>query len=310
MATKRDYYEILGVSRDATDEEIKKAYRRLALKYHPDRNPGDKEAEEKFKEINEAYAVLSDKEKRRHYDMYGMADFHKRYTEEDIFRGFNIGDLFKDLGFGGTDIFSIIFGKEAGRTQGRRRFFDFTFNDFITREQKTEEKLDIYYELEIPFMDAVKGAEKRISFVRNGKHEEVTVKIPIGVTTGTKLRLQGKGNKDPITGRVGDLYLTLKVGDHPVFRREGYDIYITKNIKLTDAILGATVEVPSIHGPKKVKIPPGVGSHSKIRLRGLGITDPKRNINGDQYVEIVVDIPKKLTEKQKKLIEELRKEGL
>ena len=309
MAAKKDYYEILGVSRDATEEEIKKAYRRLALKYHPDRNPGDKQAEERFKEINEAYAVLSDKEKRKHYDTYGMTDFHKRYTEEDIFRGFNIGDLFRDLGFGGTDIFSIIFGRER-QAQGKRRFYDFNFGDFITREQRPEEGLDIHYELEIPFMDAVKGAEKRISFVRDGKTEEVNVKIPVGVSTGTKLRLQGKGNRNPYTGEAGDLYLTIKVGEHPVFKREGYDIFVKKNIKLTDAILGSVVEVPSIFGPKKVKIPPGVQSHSKMRLKGLGISDPKRNINGDQYVEIIVDIPKKLTEKQRKLVEELRKEGL
>ncbi|MCS7280310.1 MAG: DnaJ domain-containing protein [Desulfobacterota bacterium] len=310
MPAKKDYYEILGVPRNATDEEIKKAYRRLALKYHPDRNPGDKEAEEKFKEINEAYAVLSDKEKRKHYDTYGMTDFHKYYTEEDIFRGFNIGDLFRDLGFGSTDIFSIIFGREPGRAQTKRRFFDFNFGDFVTREQKSEGRLDIHYELEIPFMDAVKGAEKRISFVRNGRLEEVNVKIPIGVSTGTKLRLPGKGNRDPITGEVGDLYLTIKVGEHPVFRREGYDIYVTKNIKLTDALLGGEVEVPSISGPKKVKIPPGIASHSKMRLKGLGISDPKRNINGDQYVEVIVEIPKKLTERQRRLIEELRKEGL
>jgi len=309
MAAKKDYYEILGVSRDATEEEIKKAYRRLALKYHPDRNPGDKQAEERFKEINEAYAVLSDKEKRKHYDTYGMTDFHKRYTEEDIFRGFNIGDLFRDLGFGGTDIFSIIFGRER-QAQGKRRFYDFNFGDFITREQRPEGGLDIHYELEIPFMDAVKGAEKRISFVRDGKTEEVNVKIPVGVSTGTKLRLQGKGNRNPYTGEAGDLYLTIKVGEHPVFKREGYDIFVKKNIKLTDAILGSVVEIPSIFGPKKVKIPPGVQSHSKMRLKGLGISDPKRNINGDQYVEIIVDIPKKLTEKQRKLVEELRKEGL
>lgn len=310
MKTKKDYYEILGVSRDATEEEIKKAYRRLALKYHPDRNPGDKEAEEKFKEINEAYAVLSDKEKRRHYDMYGMADFHKHYTEEDIFRGFNIGDLFRDLGFGGTDIFTIIFGKEGPRAERKKRFFDFNFGDFITREQKAEAGLDLHYELEIPFMDAVKGAEKRITFVRDGKTEEVNVKIPIGVSTGTKLRLQGKGNRNPYTGEVGDLYLTIKVADHPVFKRVGYDIYVTKSIKLTDAVLGTEVEVPSIFGPKRVKIPPGIQSHAKMRLKGLGITDPKRNINGDQYVEVIVEIPKKLTEKQKRLFEELRREGI
>ena len=310
MASQQDYYELLGVSKTASEDDIKKAYRKLALKYHPDRNPGNKDAEEKFKKINEAYAVLSDPEKRKQFDQFGMGGFQQRYTEEDIFRGFNVGDLFKDLGFGGGDIFSMIFGQRgAGRAGARRERPQYRdFGDYITREQRGAEAvsdLDLHYELEIPFMDAIHGAEKRITLTTQRGTEEVNVKIPKGITTGKKLRLKGKGNMGR-PGQRGDLYLTMKVGEHPVFKRTGNDLYVTKEVKLTDALLGTVVEVPSIEGPKRVTIPPGVKSHSKVRLKGLGVPEQ----NGDEYVEVIIDIPKKLTERKKALLEELRKEGL
>lgn len=306
MAAKKDYYEVLGVPKGASEEDIKKAYRKLALKYHPDRNPGNKEAEERFKTINEAYAVLSDKAKRQEYDTYGMGGFQQRYSQEDIFRGANFGDLFRDLGFGGGDIFSMIFGGQAGRQAGRQRPQGYDFEDYITREQQPSRDLDLNYELEIPFMDAIRGAEKRISFTTHHGTEEVSVKIPPGISTGKKLRLQGKGNRDPRTRQAGDLYITIKVGGHPVFKRVGNDIHITKEIGLTDALLGTTIEVSTIDGPKAVKIPAGA---RKIRLRGLGVPDAKGG-RGDQYVETDVELPKKLTDRQKTLIEELRREGL
>ena len=305
MATKKDYYEILGVAKGASEDDIKKAYRRLAKKYHPDKNPGNKEADEQFKHISEAYAVLSDTSKRKEYDAYGMGGFQQRYSEEDIFKNANFGDLFRDLGFGGGDIFSMIFGRQAGRS-GRQRSQSYDFGDYITREQQAPRDLDLNYELEIPFMDAIRGAEKRISFATHHGTEEVNIKIPQGISTGKKLRLQGKGNRDPRTGRFGDLYITVKVGDHPVFKRVGNDIHMKKGLGLTDALLGTTVEVPTIDGPKVVKIPAGA---KKVRLRGLGISDMKGN-RGDQYVETEIEIPKKLTDKQKMMIEELRKEGL
>ena len=256
MAGKKDYYEILGVAKGASEDDIKKAYRKLAKKYHPDKNPGNKEAEEKFKLISEAYAVLSDKSKRQEYDTYGMGGFQQRYSEEDIFKGANFGDLFRDLGFGGGDIFSMIFGRQGGRT-GRQRSQAYDFGDYITREQHAPRELDLNYELEIPFMDAIRGTEKRISFATHHGTEEVNIKIPQGISTGKKLRLQGKGNRDPRTGRFGDLYITVKVGDHPVFKRVGNDIHMTKEIGLTEALLGTTVEVSTIDGPKVVKIPAG-----------------------------------------------------
>ena len=309
MATKKDYYETLGVAKTATEEELKKVYRKLALKYHPDRNPGNKAAEEKFKEISEAYAVLSDPKKRSQYDTMGMGGFQQSHSEEDIFRGFNMGDLFKDLGFGGGDVFSTIFGRQSGRG-GRQRPRYQDFGDYITREQAPARDLDLNYELEIPFMDAIHGSEKRISFATQQGTEEINVKIPKGISTGKKLRLQGKGGVDPYTGKRGDLYVTVKVGEHPVFKRSGNDLQVTKEIKLTDALLGTTVEVPSIDGPKRVTIPPGVRSHSKVRLKGLGVPDVGKGIAGDQYVEVIIDIPKKLTDRQKVLLEELKKEGI
>jgi len=309
MAGKQDYYELLGVSKTASEDEIKKAYRKLALKYHPDRNPGNKEVEEKFKLINEAYAVLSDPEKRKQFDAFGMGGFQQRYSEEDIFRGFNVGDLFKDLGFGGGDIFSMIFGRQAGRgAKQQRRQQAWDFNDYITRQQQgtqTAQDLDLHYELEIPFMDAIHGAEKRISLATATGTEEVNVKIPKGITSGKKLRLKGKGNQGR-SGQRGDLYITMKVAEHPVFKRTGNDLYVTREVKVTDALLGTVVEVPSIDGPKRVTIPAGVKSHSRVRLKGLGVPDQ----GGDEYVEVIIDIPKKLTDRQKALLEELRKEGL
>jgi curved DNA-binding protein len=309
MAAKKDYYELLGVQKGAAEDDIKKAYRKLAMKYHPDRNPGNKQAEEHFKEINEAYAVLSDKEKRQQYDTYGMSGFQQRYSQEDIYRGFNMGDLFKDLGFGNKDLFSILFGgrqqgREAGRGGGRRGF-DFESGDFAAREQRPAGELDLHYELEIPFMDAIHGAEKRLSFSGPEGTEEIKVKIPKGVNSGKRLRLQGKGNK---AGRqAGDLYVTVKVGEHPVFRRIGSDLYVTKEIKFSDACLGGAVEVPTIDGAKQIKIPPG--APTKVRMKGLGVSEGGK-APGDLYVEIAIDVPKRLTDRQKALLEELKKEGL
>ncbi|MGD0231141.1 MAG: DnaJ C-terminal domain-containing protein [Syntrophorhabdales bacterium] len=312
---KKDYYDILGVQKTAPEEDIKKAYRKLALKFHPDRNPGNKQAEEQFKEINEAYAVLSDKDKRKEYDTYGMSGFQQKYTQEDIYRGFNIGDLFKDLGFGTGDIFSMVFGRDpagagVGREGGRtgKRVYD--FGDFVTRDRTSAGELDLNYELEIPFMDAMRGGEKILSFTGERGTEEVRVKVPKGINTGQKLRLHGKGSRDPYTGRTGDLYVTVKVAEHPVFRRVGNDLYVKEEVRMTDAFLGGAIEVPTIDGPKQIKIPAGTRGNSKVRLKGLGVPHIGKQVRGDEYVEVTIEVPRKLSDKQKSLLEELKKEGL
>ncbi|MBW1679156.1 MAG: DnaJ domain-containing protein, partial [Deltaproteobacteria bacterium] len=206
---KRNYYDILGVKRNATEDELKKAYRKLALQYHPDRNKGDKAAEEKFKEISEAYAVLSDKNKRAQYDRFGAAGFHQRFSQEDIFRGSNIGDIFRDLGFGSNDLFTTIFGK-SGRYQARTGScgfstsrqpggggnFDTIFGSgggFSSPRSGPVKGNDVITHLKLTLREAASGTKKKISYQAEGKIKEVTVKTPPGISSGKKLRLAGKG---------------------------------------------------------------------------------------------------------------------
>ncbi|MBI5182885.1 MAG: DnaJ domain-containing protein [Nitrospinae bacterium] len=315
----KDYYEILGVSKDANENNIKKAYRKLAMQYHPDRNPGNKKAEERFKDINEAYAVLSDKEKRRQYDMFGAEGFHQRFSKEDIFRGFDINDILKDFGFGTDDIFSRIFG---GRGKQRRSSSDdiftrggpdFGYEDIFTRREREgdEKGADITSDLYITFNDAAFGGEKRVSLRKEGGGtEEVTVKIPAGISTGNKLRLPGKGASGGRGRTRGDLYFNIRVQDHPIFTREGNDIYIDKEIRFSEAVLGTSIEIPTMEGTKRIKIKPGTQSHSKIRLKGYGIPHLKGGGKGDQYVRIIVNVPRELNNKQKRLLKELDEEGI
>ncbi len=304
MAT-RDYYNILGVNKNASQEEIKRAYRKLAMKYHPDKNPNRKEAEERFKEINEAYAVLSDKEKRKQYDTFGAEGFRQRFTQEDIFRGFDFDEILSSL-FGGR-------GKRESRSGGRGGF-DFgdifgqtAYQDMGRMAQKGE---DILYELTISLEESAFGGEKRISYRKNGKIEDVSVKIPRGIPPGKKLRLAGKGMEGRNGGPPGDLYLQISIKDHPFFNREGDDLIVEKEINFSDAVLGTTVEVPTLEGKKIVKVPPGTQSHTKMRLKGLGVPHFQGEGRGDEYVKVIVKVPKKMTEKSRKLIEELAKEGI
>ncbi|MCX5895720.1 MAG: DnaJ domain-containing protein [Proteobacteria bacterium] len=321
MAANGDYYKILGVSRTATESEIKKVYRKLALQYHPDRNPGDKKSEEHFKKINEAYAVLSDKEKRAQYDRFGSAGFHQRYTQEDIFRGFDVGDLFKDMGYGSEDIFSRIFSNGrrgpgsgpgfGGRTRGGGVNMEDLFGGggFGQQQADAPQGRDLTMDLAIDFMEAVNGCEKKIAYIVDGKRNEITVKIPRGISSGQKLRLAGKGEHG-MSQAAGDLFVTIQVKDHPLFKREGNDVIIEQKIKLTEALLGTTIEVPTLNGTKSVKVPAGVQSQTRLRLKGCGIPHFKGGGQGDAYVKIIFSIPKHLTPHQKKLIESLAEEGL
>lgn len=305
MAAK-DYYETLGVNKKASDEEIKRAYRKMAMKYHPDRNPNKKEAEERFKEINEAYAVLSDKEKRKQYDTFGAEGFHRRFTQEDIFRGFDFDEILSGL-FGGRGRREFRFGGRGG----------FDFGDIFSGQggyQETgrvpQKGEDILYELSISLEEAASGGEKRVSYRKNGRIEEVSVRIPKGIPTGKKLRLAGKGMQGRNGGPPGDLYLQISVRDHPIFTREGDDLVVEKEVDFSEAVLGTTVEVPTLEGKKRVKVPPGTQSHTKMRLKGLGLPRFQREGRGDELVKVIVRVPKRVSEKSKKLIEELAREGI
>ncbi|PLY04088.1 MAG: integrase [Desulfuromonas sp.] len=283
----KDYYSTLGVERNSDAATIKKAYRKLAQKYHPDRNPGDKAAEEKFKEITEAYAVLSDAEKRKQYDQFGADGFHQRFTQEDIFRNMNFGDIFG--GGGAEDLFSQFFGG-GGRPHQRR----------------PSKGQDYSMQVSIPFRLAVTGGERRIDFRRDGKVEQLKVRIPAGIDQGGKLRVPGKGGNNPAGGPPGDLYLQIDIESDPVFTRDGRDLLIHATVPFSGVCLGTIIEVPTLDATKRVKVPAGIQPGQKIRLRGFGVAGVGKSPTGDLYVIINVTVPKQLTDEQKALLEQLK----
>ena len=294
----RDYYELLGVKKDATPEEIKKSYRKLAVKYHPDKNPGDKQAEERFKEISEAYAVLCDPEKRKQYDQFGSDGFHQKFSQEDIFRGADVNDLFRDMGFGGNDVFSRIFGGKGGRSG---------FGGFRQGARKGE---DLAMEVYVTLREAALGGEKRVGFQHGGQREELSLKIPVGIEDGAQLRLKGKGSPGSGGGPNGDIYLTIKVGKDLEFTREGDDLVVERQIRFSEAALGTSLDVPTLDTPKRIKVPAGVQSGTKIRLKGCGVPHRSGSGKGDLYVKIEVKVPELMTREQKKLLEKLAEAGL
>ena len=308
---ENDYYKILGVDKKASDEEIKKAYRKLAMKYHPDHYQGEDKnaAEEKFKKISEAYAVLKDKEKRKQYDTFGEQDFHQRYSQEDIFRGFDFSDILKEFGFGGGGGGGIFGGSGRG---GRVRFsFDGGGSPFGGARQQQLKGEDLVYELPLTLAEIVSGTTKSVSLGHGGQAERINVKIPKGMVAGKKIRLAGKGSPGAYGGPAGDLYIRSKVVDSADYQIEGYDLYIKKGIKLSEALLGTTVTVPAVTGGDlTLKVPAGTKHKSKLRLAEQGIPHMKGSGRGHLYVEIMIDTPTKLTKKQKELIKELAETGL
>ena len=299
-----DYYDVLGVTKTASQEEIKKAFRKLALKYHPDRNPDNKKAEDEFKRINEAYAVLSDKDKKKQYDMFGDQKFHQKYSSEEIFQDFDFQSIFQEFGLGGSNFFSQVFGRGAPGGGGGRR--QAGYGAMPDRGQ------DVEYPLEIGFMEALRGGERRLSFqLSDGTKRDLTVKIPPGMTDGSRLRVAGQGAPAPGQAKAGDLFVVIKLAPHPQFRRDGSDLEADLELKLSEALLGCSKDVTTPDGAKKIKIPAGVRPGTKIRLKGLGFPlEPGAKARGDMYAVVTLDVPDTLTAEQRSLAESLATAGL
>jgi molecular chaperone DnaJ len=373
-ATSQDYYQTLGVQRGASADEIRKSYRRLARKHHPDLNPGDKAAEERFKRVQEAYDVLSDPKKRQMYDQFGFYSEHGPQPGQGGaeqgpgmgFGGFDFSDFFSQArterggagegaepGGGFRDLFSQFFQRGGGREQAR-----------TTPEKGT----DLEYALNIDFWQAIRGTQVKLNITRqetcpacggsgsaggtsttcpqcNGsgnvtqvagamrfnltcprcggtgrlrnacptcggdgrvtRTEGVDVRIPPGVQTGTRLRVAGKGNAGTMGAASGDLYITVRVQPHPFFQREGDDIEIRVPVTVSEAGLGAKIEVPTIDGRALLKVPPGTQSGQKFRMREKGVFNSRKNARGDQIVEVVVQPPKVRDERTKEILREL-----
>ncbi len=342
MAVKRDYYEILGLDRDATNDEIKKTYRRLALKYHPDKNQGDGESEEKFKEINEAYSVLCDEEKRAAYDRFG----HDGANAQD--GGFGFGDIFSDF-FG--DVFS-----QPNKKSRRKRGEDLRYGVKI----KFEEALSgVYKQIKFNRYEACspcggtgakKGTDRVVCPVCNGtgeirqqqgffsisrtcykcngegdvietpcptcrgngrviKERKLDIKIPAGIDNNNRLKVAGEGASGVYGGPAGDLYVDITVESHDVFKRRGNDIFVTMPISFSQAALGCELNVPTTEGESVIRILSGTQSGARFTLRGKGAPRLSGGARGNEYIDVVVETPTNLGQKQRRLLEELAEEN-
>lgn len=355
--SKRDYYEVLGVARGASADEIKKSYRKLAVQFHPDKNPGNKEAEEKFKEATEAYSVLSDVENRKKYDQFGHAAFQGGGGFQG---GFSGGDFsgFEDI-FG--DIFSSFFGGAFGGAGGQGK-------------QRTRGRAgrDLRYDLDVTFEEAAFGCEKTVTINKRGQCDTcsgsgskpgtspeacgtcggagqvrmqqgfftisrtchvcsgqgqviktpcstcggsgakavqatLNVKVPPGIDHGQRLKLRGEGEAGSLGGPNGDLYVQIIVREHPIFKREESEVYCEVEIPYPIVVLGDEIEVPTLEGPVKMKIPAGTPAGKIFRLKNRGIQVLGTNRRGDQHVKVTIKVPKKLSEEHKKILEQLKK---
>lgn len=363
MADKRDYYEVLGVDKSASDDEIKKAYRKMAKKYHPDLNPDNEEAEQNFKEVNEAYEVLSDSEKKARYDRFGHAGVDPNFGGGSGFGGGFSASDFGDIG----DIFSSIFGGGFGGG----------FGGSTNRDPKAPRRgSDIETRVVLTFEEAARGCEKTISVPRiepcdvchgsgcktgspetckdcNGtgtvttqqqtpfgtfastkdcpkckgrgtvikdpcprckglgmirKTQSIKINVPAGVDNGQSFVVRGKGNYGPNNGPQGDIYVTVSIRPHDVFTREGYDVYCNVVVTYAQAVLGSEIYVPTLDGKVKYNMPAGTQPGTKFRLRERGIKPSHSALRGDQYVTVIVDVPRKVTENQKALLRQFDEE--
>ncbi|MDO5381343.1 MAG: DnaJ C-terminal domain-containing protein [Eubacteriales bacterium] len=295
MASKRDYYEVLGIGRDAGQEEIKKAYRKLAKKYHPDTNNGNTSAEEKFKEVTESYNVLSDPKKKKLYDEYGFAGLEEGFNPEYAKYGKYTSDSspygYQEVHFDNSNIDDI---------------FDFFGGMFSNRNSMAGS--DAEADITITFEEAVLGCDKQIRLQDYaGTAQSLRVHIPAGVDNGSKIRLKGKGNPRFKGGVPGDLYLNVKVKNKAGYERKGLDIYSTVNIPYTTAVLGGTARVHTMYGDVECKIKEGTQSGSKIRLKGKGVVSMKNSsVKGDQYVVVQIQVPRHINDRQRQILNQYR----
>ncbi len=292
---KRDYYKVLGVKRDASETEIKRAYRKLARQHHPDVNPNDPKAAERFQEIAEAYEVLRDKEKRQRYDQLGHAAFGGSPfggAQGFDFSKFNVRFGEQGQSFGGfSDIFGDIFG---GGGFGQRQ-----------QSGGPQRGEHLEHSIELSLDDAVRGVSKQVSIQNGaGRRERINVKIPPGVTTGSKVRVAGKGRPGPRGGAAGDLFIITKVRKHPVFERQGDDLHCSAPLTIAEAALGSKIEVPTIDGVARLTISPGTQSGQKFRLRNRGVPHLKGDGRGDEYVTVSIVYNKDLDERAVELLKE------
>ena len=317
---KKDYYDVLGISRSADEKEIKRAYRKLAKKYHPDTNPGDKQAEQKFKEITEAYNVLSDAEKKKLYDQYGFAAFEEDFGSRtggfggEEFRsgqGGPGGGAYREYHFTGGDmgdIFDDIFGDMFQGGDGFESRTGGGFGGgFRSRAGGFRQKgADAHADISINFDEAVFGCDKVLQLRdENGKVSSLQVHIPAGIDEGQCVRLKGQGGAGVGGADAGNLLLKVHINPKPGYERKGNDVYVTVNIPYTTAVLGGEAVVPTLTGKVSCKIAAGTQSGSKIRLKGKGITSMKNPAHrGDEYIVIQIEVPKHLTpEERQKLME-------
>ena len=325
---KRDYYDILGVKRTATADEIKKAHRKLVRKFHPDVNKDNKQAEEKFKEAQEAYDVLSDETKRRNYDQFGHAGVGAGSAPGaggDPWEAFRRAQQGRGGGGGGGggsyswrpgpgvtvedfqgqgdfgDIFEQLFGGRGGAGAGAGAGFR---PGGGTRARQPQRGADLEHNVTLTFAQAARGTTLPLQISRDGKIETIDIKIPAGVNEGSRVRIKGKG-QDAVGGESGDLFIITNIHPHPYFRRDGLDILLDVPISVYEALSGTKVEVPTLEGPVTMTIPPGTSSHSKLRIKARGIE--RGGEKGDQFCVIKIVVPKALDDDDKKLIAELEK---
>lgn len=308
-----DLYRVLGVSKTASEEDIKKAYRKLAAKHHPDKNPGNKSAEQRFKRINQAYQVLSDSKRRQAYDEFGDAALSDNFNVEQAreYRRATSGGAGgwpgggKSVNINWEDLFSGAGGAQAGG-------FGDLFGDLLrggARKRRASSApikgQDIQSEITIDFAEAVRGTTVQLSFDASGADEPLQVRVPAGATEGSKVRVRGKGMPSPVSGGVaGDLLLVIHVREHPYFRQEGRDLHLDLPITVSEAYGGAKVAVPTPDGSVTLKVPAGAQSGRKVRLRGKGVAKRGQPV-GDMYVRFLVQVPVSSASKVEQAIEVL-----